>query len=167
MQLKEKTSKEDKKKLKGDFIMKKLLSIILTGIMVLSLVACGADKKETSSTSAETKESSNLIGSWTGMYGIDGSYEMSEPAQLTLTFAEDGKGNLKYFSSTTDFTWVEEDGKVVCTYLDEEFIDTYGLETFEATVDGDVLRDGYLYGFDFIVAKDGTAAADPSLYPDK
>lgn len=154
--------------------MKKLLALLSVGAMVLSFAACS--KTETSEAPENTQgevqeekeEVSNLIGSWTGMYGKStaaGAPDNSEPNKLTLTFEEDGKGMLTYFSSTTEFEWTEgEDGSVVCTYLDEKFIETYKRDKFEAKLDGDVLTGGLLYGFEFTVAKDGTDAADPALY---
>ena len=147
--------------------MKKLLVLVLSLSMALAIAACGEKKTNNdpkNETKTESKANSNLIGSWTGVYGEDSSMIMDEPNALTLTFTEDGKGTLKYFSSETEFEWKVTDDKVVCTYLNEDFVKTYNLETYEATIDGDTLKGGHLYGFDFIVAKDGTAAADPSLY---
>ena len=150
--------------------MKKLVALLSACTMVLSFAACGGktEAPEVAETpEVQEEQVSNLIGSWTGMYGKStsaGVDDISEPEKLTLVFEEEGKGSLTYFSSTTEFEWTEEDGKVVCTYLDAEFIDTYKRDKFEATLDGDVLTGGKLYGFEFTVAKDGTDAADPTLY---
>lgn len=165
--------------------MKKLLALLLAGIMVFAFISCAKDKEEKAESTAESAlysetevestgasegetevKESNLPGSWTGMYGVDGSNEMSEPDKFKLLFNEDGTGKLTYFSSETDFEWVEEDGKVVCTYLNEDFIDTFGLDKLEATIEGDTLTGAHLYGFDFVLAKDGTDAAMASYGPE-
>lgn len=150
--------------------MKKLLALLSAFAMVLSLVACGSKTEAPEETDTQVEVQEEVItpvGSWTGMYGKStaaGVPDHEEANQLTLTFTEDGKGTLTYYTSKTDFEWTEEDGKVVCTYLDEKFIETYKRDKFEATLEGDVLSGGQLYGFEFTVARDGTDAADPALY---
>lgn len=131
--------------------MKKLLAIILTGLMVMSLVACNGNS-DANNAATEEKIESNLIGNWTGVSGTSSYGDMDEPEQLKIVFTDDGKGTLTYFSDSTDFTWVEDGDSVVCTYLNKQFVEDYGLEAFEATVDGDTLV-GYLYGFDFTLEK--------------
>ena len=133
--------------------MKKLLALILAGIMLLSLAACGGSTEEPAEA---TKAESNLPGSWTSVRAYDTGLKeewTNDLDALKLVFNEDGKGNLTYFSSETDFEWVEEDGKVVCKYLNQEFIDTYRLETLEATIEGDTLTGAHLYGIDFVLEK--------------
>ena len=71
-----------------DSIMKKLLSVILVGIMVLSLAACGGPKGEKLSMTTEKK------GSQTGeMYSADVYYEPAEA--ITVTSDYDNKQEIK------------------------------------------------------------------------
>ena len=91
--------------------MKKVLSILLAVVMVMSLLAaCGgddkkSDKEEATKAEATQEEQITLVGTW--------EYESMGAAYV---FNADGTGAYKFAGNEMKFTYTDDNGKLTLTY---------------------------------------------------
>lgn len=138
--------------------MKKILAILLSVMMILTIGACG--KKEEQNNSGATADN-QFTGEWIGVGGDLFGMAMTaeEAAAYTLTVNSDGKAVLTTDGEPLETTW-ESAGDTITLkvdVLDEESAGTLS--------DGAIQFEDLLgLGINIYFAKEGTDAADPSLY---
>lgn len=132
--------------------MKKLIAVLLTSIMMLSVTACGGG-------GGSAKEDENA-GKYITVYAVEESLGITateEMASLAFTLESGGKGTCEMEGETAKIKWSVEDGVFTTTVEGEEVTGT--LENDTLTFD-----DLFGTGLKVILAKEGTEAANPELY---
>ena len=138
--------------------MKKILSMVLSVMMILSLGACGKKEEQKGS---EAKADNQFTGEWIGvggdMFGM--AMTVEEASAYTLTVNGDGKAVLNTDGEPLDTTWTSADDTITLK------VDALEIETAGNLADGAIYFEDLMgFGVNIYFAKEGTDAADPSLY---
>lgn len=127
--------------------MKKLLSSILVGVMLLSLVACGG------------KGNDKYAGKWISVAGTAMGVTLTgeDIAGFELDLKSGGKGTMTVDGDSTNIKWENDDSSLTVKVEGEELV---------ATIDEDTLvfEDFLGLGMDLTFAKEGSDAANPENF---
>lgn len=129
--------------------MKKIISIILAGIMMLSLAACGEDGRSDDA----------YVGKWQSVSGTAMGYTLTgeDISGFSFDFESDGKGIMTVDGDKTKIKWTNDDKNLTVKIDDEKLVGEIGDNTlkFKNLLDT---------GMDITFAKEGTDAANPENY---
>ena len=128
--------------------MKKLLSIILAGIMLLSLVACGGGRADEA-----------YVGNWISVSGTAMGFTMTgeDIEGFGLVLESGGKGTMRIEGDEAGIKWTNDDTNLTVTVQGEELVGTIGTDTLTFV---NLLNTG----MDLTFAKEGTDAAKPENF---
>jgi len=145
--------------------MKKTLSLFLVVIMMLTLGACGKDKKEdgaaTDGKKAETAVENKFEGEWLGVGGDAWGFAMTaeDAAAYTLTVEKTEKASIVVDGDALEAKYTV-DGDSIILKVEELDMESTGNLTDGAIYFEDLMG----LGINIYFAKEGTDAADPSRY---
>ncbi len=130
---------------------KKILSLLMTFILVFSLAACGGG----SSVRADEK----LVGKYIAVVGEALGISMSgdELGEFSVDLQSSGKGTMTIDGSTENIKWKNDDSTLTLTVEKTDITGTLGTDTFK-------FEDMLGMGVNITFAKEGTDAADPENY---
>ena len=125
--------------------MKKLLSIILAVVMLLSLAACGGGRAD-----------DIYVGNWISISGTAMGYTLTgeEVSGFGLNLEAGGKGSMMIEGDETNIKWTNDDVNLTVKVQGEELVGTIGTDTLTFV---NLLNTG----MDLTFAKEGTDAAKP------
>jgi|GEM_PF-1820906 hypothetical protein len=129
--------------------MKKVLALVLASLMLVFLVSCGG-----------SSEPSPYEGKYVCVYANLLDYAMTgdDVPEITLEIASGGKAKWVSDTDNSEFEWKIENDKMT--------LSSAGLDYATASLEEDkiIIDDWMGLGFAYTFAKEGSAAADPSLY---
>lgn len=125
--------------------MKKLLSIILAVVMLLSLAACGGGRAD-----------DIYVGNWISISGTAMGYTLTgeEVSGFGLNLEAGGKGSMMIEGDEANIKWTNDDVNLTVKVQGEELVGTIGTDTLTFV---NLLNTG----MDLTFAKEGTDAAKP------
>ena len=127
--------------------MKKVISVLIVCLMLVALAACGANTPD--------KYVGKYVGVAAEVWGV--ALEGDSVTSMSLELSAGGSGKFVDGEDTTEIKWFEKDGKLIISVESYENSTTLGEDT--------ITIDDYLgIGAKYVFAKEGSAAADPSLY---
>lgn len=128
--------------------MKKLLSIILAGVMLLSLTACGGGRADDA-----------YAGNWISVSGTAMGFTMTgeDIEGFGLTLETDGKGTMAIDGDEANIKWTNDDTNLTVTVEGEDLVATIGKDTLTFV---NLMNTG----MDLTFAKEGTDAAKPENF---
>ena len=126
--------------------MKKVFLIVLVGIMVLSLAACGGGGRADEA----------YVGNWVSVAGTALGYTLTgdDISGFALALEDGGKGAITIEGEETNIKWTNDDTNLTVTLQGEELVGVIGEDTLVFT---NLLNTG----MDLTFAKEGTDAAKP------
>lgn len=127
--------------------MKKIVSVVIICLLLVSLVACGE--------STPSKYEGKYVCVAAEIWGV--ALDSDDMADVSLELNAGGSGKFTSGDETDDIKWSEKDGKLIIT--------ADGIENSTTLGDDTVTIDDYCgIGAKYVFAREGSAAADPSLY---
>lgn len=131
--------------------MKKLLSVLLTLVMVLSLAACGGG--------SGGRADKAYVGEWISVAGTAFGFTMTgeEISGFGITLESGGKGKMTIDGDSAKVKWTNDDSNITIEIEGEKLVGAIGEDTLTFI---DLLGTG----MDLTFAKEGSDAANPENY---